>query len=90
MDRHRVFIIECKVWYFQDDAQKGYIQLVNELVAAEGGSSPAAESTASSDNFKDIVVTKTNNICTIRLNRPRKKNALTREVWILTLIPTGS
>ena len=67
---------------FKDDAQKNYIQLVNELVAAEGGSGPvAAETTVPSDSrFKDIVVTTSNNICTIRLNRPQKKNALTREV----------
>lgn len=68
--------------FLQDDAQQNYIKLVQELAAAEGGDTAAAADTSapSDSKFKDLVVTNSNHVCTIRLNRPHKKNALTTEV----------
>ncbi|ESO96902.1 hypothetical protein LOTGIDRAFT_178218 [Lottia gigantea] len=56
----------------QDDAQKKYIDLVNELIAAD---SPEPTSTTDS-KFKTILVNKENKIYKITLNRPKKMNAL--------------
>ncbi|XP_050397648.1 enoyl-CoA delta isomerase 2 isoform X1 [Patella vulgata] len=64
----------------QDEAQKKYIDLVNELVAAESATSSASESTGDS-KFKMINVTKENKIYKITLNRPKKKNALNHQMY---------
>jgi len=73
----------------QDEAKNKYIDLVESLIKAEGGSieaAPAADAAAgaaaeSSDKYKDIVVTLTGNVHTIMLNRPAKKNAITVEMY---------
>lgn len=71
----------------QDAAKSAYIELVEGLVLAEGGSitvdaapeAPAAQ--ADAGKYKNIVVTLADNVHTILLNRPKKKNALTPEAY---------
>ena len=70
----------------QDDAQKKYIELVDSLVAAEGGSasesaSSATETQSSDASTQDLQVEIKNNICFITMNRPKKKNAITRAMY---------
>ena len=56
---------------------------MNELVKAEGASSqPQTQSSESSAlMYTCLSVTKSNGVTKIVLNRPQKKNALTREVY---------
>lgn len=63
----------------QDDARQQYVDLISSLVAVEGPAvapSPAGGTKA----FQTLLVTTEDNITTIRLNRPEKKNAITVEV----------
>ena len=75
----------------QDDAQKAYIELVDSLVEAEGGSttdSGPAEATASSStspsassSSQDLLVENRDGMCILTMNRPDKKNAITRAMY---------
>jgi len=65
----------------QDDAQKKYIGLVNSLVAADKGSSSQEASTQQSGKYENLIVTSSNRVFTIMINRPQKKNALTVETY---------
>ncbi|CAL9697786.1 unnamed protein product [Knipowitschia caucasica] len=66
----------------QEDARQQYCDLIGSLVAAEGGS-PASVSAkpAGSPQFETLLVTTEDQITTIKLNRPEKKNAITTEMY---------
>ena len=65
----------------QDDAQKAYIAIVDELVAAEAKESAAAAADAGpGKQYDGLKITRENKIFKIQLNRPNKKNAITYEV----------
>uniref|UniRef100_A0AAQ6AQJ8 ACB domain-containing protein n=1 Tax=Amphiprion ocellaris TaxID=80972 RepID=A0AAQ6AQJ8_AMPOC len=67
----------------QDKARQQYCDLVGSLVAAEGGSSAqvAAQPAGSEATYETLLVTTEDNITTIKLNRPTKKNAITTEMY---------
>uniref|UniRef100_A0A3P8RR06 Enoyl-CoA delta isomerase 2 n=1 Tax=Amphiprion percula TaxID=161767 RepID=A0A3P8RR06_AMPPE len=67
----------------QDEARQQYCDLVGSLVAAEGGSSTqvAAQPAGSEATYETLLVTTEDNITTIKLNRPTKKNAITTEMY---------
>ncbi|KAK6490621.1 enoyl-CoA delta isomerase 2 [Huso huso] len=60
-----------------EDARQKYVDLVASLVSAEAPPKAAAASSGSKAAFETLEVTSENNITTIRLNRPDKKNAIT-------------
>ncbi|EDO31824.1 predicted protein [Nematostella vectensis] len=69
----------------KDDAQEQYIKYVNDLAAKIGTSeSPEEGSQAEPDTgsqYKEIEVTYKDGIQTIKLNRPKKYNAITWEMY---------
>lgn len=68
----------------QEEARQQYCDLIGSLVEAEGGSSAqvAAQPAGSEITFKTLLVTTEDNITTIKLNRPDKKNAITTDVRV--------
>ncbi|KAM8823531.1 enoyl-CoA delta isomerase 2 [Spinachia spinachia] len=67
----------------QDEARQKYCDLIGSLVAAEGGSA-AQEATVpagSGPTYDTLLVTTKDDITTIKLNRPAKKNAITTEMY---------
>ena len=65
----------------QTEAEKSYIDLVNELVKAEQGAIQEQAPTTTTSTFQDITVTmEFGNVCKITLNRPAKYNAITVKV----------
>lgn len=69
--------LECN--FLQDEAQKKYIDLVNEL-AGKDPSAEAAGSASAPSTSEDILVEMQGKMQVIKLNRPNKKNALKVEV----------
>lgn len=67
----------------QDEARQQYCDLIGSLVAAEGGSSApvAAQPAGSGTTYETLLVSTEDQITTIRLNRPAKKNAITTEMY---------
>ncbi|XP_044032165.1 enoyl-CoA delta isomerase 2, mitochondrial isoform X2 [Siniperca chuatsi] len=67
----------------QEEARQQYCDLIGSLVAAEGGSSAqvAAEPAGSGTTYETLLVTTEDDITTIKLNRPAKKNAITTEMY---------
>ncbi|XP_041824004.1 enoyl-CoA delta isomerase 2, mitochondrial isoform X2 [Melanotaenia boesemani] len=67
----------------QDEARQQYCDLIGSLVEAEGGSSAqvAATPAGSGASYETLLVTTEDNITTIKLNRPAKKNAITTEMY---------
>lgn len=67
----------------QDEARQQYCDLIGSLVAAEGGGSAqvAAEPAGSAAAYETLLVTTEDDITTIKLNRPAKKNAITTEMY---------
>ncbi|KAH9490096.1 Enoyl-CoA delta isomerase 2, mitochondrial [Bulinus truncatus] len=63
----------------QDDAQKAYISLVNDLAGAEPPQ--AAESQGPRVQYDGMKITREGGVFTIQLNRPNKKNAITWQVY---------
>jgi len=61
----------------QDDAQKAYIDLVNELAGAATPEAPAAEP----GTYKYITSTLDGGLRVIKFNRPAKKNAFLKESY---------
>jgi len=61
----------------QDDAQKAYIDLVNELAGAAAPEAPAAEP----GTYKYITSTLDGGLRVIKFNRPAKKNAFLKESY---------
>uniref|UniRef100_A0A3B4XEA7 Enoyl-CoA delta isomerase 2 n=1 Tax=Seriola lalandi dorsalis TaxID=1841481 RepID=A0A3B4XEA7_SERLL len=67
----------------QDEARQQYCNLIGSLVEAEGPSSAqeAASPVGSGATYKTLLVTTEDDITTIKLNRPAKKNAITTEMY---------
>nr|XP_046228032.1 enoyl-CoA delta isomerase 2, mitochondrial isoform X2 [Scatophagus argus] len=67
----------------QDEARQQYCDLIGSLVAAEGGGSAqvAAQPAGSETAYKTLLITTQDDITTIKLNRPSKKNAITTEMY---------
>uniref|UniRef100_A0A7N8Y322 Enoyl-CoA delta isomerase 2 n=1 Tax=Mastacembelus armatus TaxID=205130 RepID=A0A7N8Y322_9TELE len=72
----------------QDDARQQYCDLIGSLVAAEEGEGggtasdqAAAKHAGSPAAYETLQVTTEDDITTIRLNRPAKKNAITTEMY---------
>ncbi|KAK6982556.1 enoyl-CoA delta isomerase 2 mitochondrial [Biomphalaria glabrata] len=63
----------------QDDAQKAYISLVNELAGAEPP--PEAQVQGSGTQYEGLKITREDGIFTLQLNRPTKKNAITWQMY---------
>lgn len=59
-----------------------YIKIVDDLLKAEGSGSQQSNSNDSNE-FESLLVTHQDNYTKIVLNRPTKKNAITREVSFL-------
>ena len=80
MDVSHVCFIFCSS--NQEEARQQYCDLIGSLVMAEGGSvQEVAQAAGSGPTYKELVVTTEDNITTIMLNRPAKKNAITTEVY---------
>ncbi|XP_068437466.1 enoyl-CoA delta isomerase 2 isoform X2 [Clinocottus analis] len=68
----------------QDEARQQYCDLIGSLVAAEGGSSAQVAAThagSGTTTYETILVTTEDNVTTITLNRPAKKNAITPQMY---------
>ncbi|KAM4533932.1 enoyl-CoA delta isomerase 2 isoform 2-T2 [Odontesthes bonariensis] len=67
----------------QDEARQQYCDLIGSLVAAEGGSAArvAAKPAGGAAAYETLLVTTEDDITTIQLNRPAKKNAITTEMY---------
>ncbi|KAL6097452.1 eci2 [Pungitius sinensis] len=67
----------------QDEARQKYCDLIGSLVAAEGGKAAhdAAVPAGSGPAYETLQVTTEDDITTIKLNRPAKKNAITTEMY---------
>lgn len=65
----------------QDEARQQYCDLIGSLLAAEGGDSTQV-TPADSSNYETLLVSREDNITTITLNRPAKKNAITDQVCL--------
>jgi len=64
----------------QEEARQKYCDLIGSLLEAEGGS-VAAQPAGSAATYETLLVTTEDNITTIKLNRPAKKNAITTEMY---------
>lgn len=73
----------------QEDARQQYCDLIGSLVEAAGGSSAqvVAKPAGNGNVYETLLVTTEDNITTIKLNRPAKKNAITTDVslWLCYL-----
>ncbi|XP_070842740.1 enoyl-CoA delta isomerase 2-like isoform X2 [Chaetodon trifascialis] len=67
----------------QEEARQQYCDLIGSLVVAESGSSAqvAAQPAGSGTTYKTLLVSTEDNITTIKLNRPAKKNAITTQMY---------
>ncbi|XP_018544068.1 enoyl-CoA delta isomerase 2 isoform X1 [Lates calcarifer] len=67
----------------QDEARQQYCDLIGSLVEAEGPSSAAVAATPAGSQaaYKTLLVSTEDDITTIKLNRPAKKNAITTEMY---------
>ncbi|KAJ8418709.1 hypothetical protein AAFF_G00002080 [Aldrovandia affinis] len=65
----------------QDEARQEYVDLISSLVGAEGPAQATAKPSGSSAAYETLLVTTEDNITTILLNRPTKKNAITVEMY---------
>lgn len=75
----------------QDQAKSEYVKLIAGLVKAESGDT-SSETSETSSNFKNLVVTQQDGYTKILLNRPTRKNAITVEMYeeiILALKQAG-
>eukprot|EP00067_Danio_rerio_P000593 NP_001002645.2 enoyl-CoA delta isomerase 2, mitochondrial [Danio rerio] len=64
----------------QEEARQQYVDLISSLVGAEAPA-VAAQPTGGGKTFQTLLVSTEDNITTIRLNRPDKKNAITVEMY---------
>uniref|UniRef100_A0A8C1VSP8 Enoyl-CoA delta isomerase 2 n=1 Tax=Cyprinus carpio TaxID=7962 RepID=A0A8C1VSP8_CYPCA len=64
----------------QEEARQQYVDLISSLVGAEAPA-VAAQPTGSTKGFQTLLMSTEDNITTIQLNRPEKKNAITVEMY---------
>uniref|UniRef100_A0A9J8BC57 ACB domain-containing protein n=1 Tax=Cyprinus carpio carpio TaxID=630221 RepID=A0A9J8BC57_CYPCA len=64
----------------QEEARQQYVDLISSLVGAEAPA-VAAQPIGSTKGFQTLLMSTEDNITTIRLNRPEKKNAITVEMY---------
>ncbi|KAL1006778.1 hypothetical protein UPYG_G00076980 [Umbra pygmaea] len=64
----------------QENARQQYVDLIDSLLAAEGPP-VATPAPGIASTFTTLLVSTEDNITTIRLNRPEKKNAITVEMY---------
>ncbi|XP_051542654.1 enoyl-CoA delta isomerase 2-like [Myxocyprinus asiaticus] len=64
----------------QEEARQQYVELISSLVGAEAPA-VAPQTSGGTKSFQTLLVSTENNITTIRLNRPEKKNAITVEMY---------
>ncbi|XP_056868753.1 enoyl-CoA delta isomerase 2, mitochondrial isoform X1 [Takifugu flavidus] len=62
-----------------EEAQQQYCDLIGSLLAAEGGDSTPVSPADSS--YETLLVSREDNVTTITLNRPLKKNAITNQMY---------
>ncbi|XP_067132343.1 enoyl-CoA delta isomerase 2-like [Centruroides vittatus] len=65
----------------QDDAKQQYADLINELSNTEQPTKMTDTTAVNNSEMKDINVIKEDNVTKIILNRPKKKNALTVQMY---------
>ncbi|KAI1889231.1 hypothetical protein AGOR_G00177020 [Albula goreensis] len=65
----------------QEEARQQYVDLISSLVAAEAPAQAAEKPAGGAAAFETLLVTTEDNITTICLNRPTKKNAITVEMY---------
>lgn len=64
----------------QEEARQKYVELITSLLKSEAPA-VAPQPTGSAKIFQTLLVSTEDNITTIRLNRPEKKNAITVEMY---------
>lgn len=64
-----------------EDARQKYVDLIGSLVEAEAPAAVGAQPAGSVTTFNTLLVTTQDNITTIQLNRPNKKNAISAEMY---------
>ena len=72
-------VILFELVLLQENAIKGYCDLVDSLVGVVKEQSTSNPITSSGD---DIIVSDSNGVRTVTLNRPKKKNAITVKVCV--------
>ena len=79
-----IFVLPPSTFDSQDDAKQTYVDLVEDLVSKEGGAAsvqPSGTAASSAEGaYENLKVTIEGGVCSIMLNRPNKKNALTFKV----------
>uniref|UniRef100_A0A8D0HP30 Enoyl-CoA delta isomerase 2 n=1 Tax=Sphenodon punctatus TaxID=8508 RepID=A0A8D0HP30_SPHPU len=65
----------------KDSASQNYVELVSSLVSSESSNQMEESSTVSKSGYESLQVTTKDNITTIVLNRPEKKNAITSKMY---------
>ena len=68
------------MFFLKDNAKQEYVSIINKLEEMEKPAAGEQTETTSSTSYQCLKVTKDKNVTKIILNRPEKKNALTREV----------
>nr|XP_023656056.1 enoyl-CoA delta isomerase 2, mitochondrial isoform X1 [Paramormyrops kingsleyae] len=64
-----------------EEARQQYVDLISSLVASENPIQAAPTAAGGAPAFQTIVFSTKDNISTIRLNRPEKKNAITMQMY---------
>jgi len=65
----------------QTDAQKKYVELVEQLVTQDKGAQQQTTQTSASGSYKTLAVEKIGKAFRITFNRPEKKNAISRDMY---------
>uniref|UniRef100_A0A3Q3XGU6 ACB domain-containing protein n=1 Tax=Mola mola TaxID=94237 RepID=A0A3Q3XGU6_MOLML len=67
----------------QEEARQQYCDLIGSLVAADSGNSAqvSAQPTGNGSTYETLAVSMEDDITTIKLNRPLKKNAITNQMY---------
>lgn len=65
----------------QDDARQKYIDYVTDLVGTEAPAAKATPSSNIAEQHPGFEVTKDGKLQTIKINKPEKKNAISRPMY---------
>ena len=85
--RHSFIKVKDKFFSYQDEAQLAYIAIVDGLAGQE--EAELAENKANQgpgEQYEGMTITRENKIFHLRLNRPKKKNAITWQVGLANLL----